>query len=77
MHEVRPPLLGDREEGGVAWLMLIEVVHHDTDKQLETEVHAHKDKQVQVDFQVLQVERSRSCDMQATMQSVTSSSNVI
>ena len=77
MHEVCPPLLGDREEGGVPWLVLIEVVHHDTDKQLETEVHTHKDKQVQVDFQVLQVERIRSCDMQVTMQSVTSSSIVI
>ena len=44
LHEVGPPLLGDREQGRVAWLVLIEVVHHDTDKQLQTEVHAHKDK---------------------------------
>ena len=46
MHEVRPALLRDREEGRVVRLVLVEVVHNDPHKQLQAKVDSKEDEQV-------------------------------
>lgn len=48
LDQVRPPLLGDSEQSRVVWLVLIEIVHHDTNEELQAKVHSQEDENVDV-----------------------------
>jgi len=71
LEQFRPSLLGDGEEGGVVWLVLIEVVHDDAHEYLQHKVHTDEDEDMDVhEHELARETTAKLCKLPRTLQSI-------